>query len=153
MAKTKVVVKEIDRGEKAIKAAIKSAHGSYVTVGVHEKAMYDNGTPVALVAYYNEFGTRFIPERSFIRSNFEENRQAYKELVASLYKDVIVLKATVNIALGTLGVRLMADIRKKISSNIPPPNEPETLDRKVGTRTLIDSKLLLNSINFEITEK
>ena len=38
-----------------------------VQVGFFATAKYDNGTPVAAVAAYNEFGTKRIPERPFFR--------------------------------------------------------------------------------------
>jgi hypothetical protein len=44
-------------------------------------------------------------------------------------------------------------IKGKIKSNIPPPNSPATLVLKEGNRTLIDTGLMLNSIEYEVVKK
>ena len=74
-----------DKRNKAVEAFMKSAQnvkGSYVSVGFHEDAgKYDepNAPDVVEVALWNEFGTRRTPERSFIRSAIDENKDRINE--------------------------------------------------------------------------
>ena len=55
--------------------------------------------------------------------------------------------------IGLLGEQIVADIKEKIDSNIPPLLSPATIKRKKSTKTLIDTGIMKNSINYEIKGK
>ena len=120
------------------------------------------------VAVWNEFGTsppnkgvgKFgpvhgTPERSFIRSTFDENvKVGWKEYADELRKAIINGQIDTDKALGLMGQRIKRDTQAKIRSNIPPPNAQSTIDAKGGKdKTLINTGQLLNSIDYEVHRK
>ena len=145
------VTEDRDRGEKEIKRAFKKLKGSFVTVGVHDgTGEYPNGVAVSQVAFWNEFGTKNIPQRSFIRSTVDENAQLFNSEIKRIQGQVLSLKITPAAGLRKLGRRVQEAIKKKILTGPFEPNAPSTLAGKDGTKPLIDTKLLLRSINFEV---
>ena len=98
------------------------------------------------MAAANEFGTDSIPERSFIRSTFEENKNQIAALSAAEAKAIIEGRKTVETSLLQLGLYHVGQIQAKIHSNIPPPNTQETIDRKGSSVTLINTVQLVQSI-------
>jgi hypothetical protein len=103
------------------------------------------------VAAVHEFGApkRNIPERSFVRSTFDEvftALQEFKRMQASL---VIQGKQTATQGIAKVGEWLTNKTKLKINSNIPPANSLYTEARKKSTRTLIDTAQMLNSVQHE----
>ena len=150
---------ERDLGWKRFQANLKRINGSHVTVGVHQDAgTYGPGKAnVAQVAFWNEFGTRFIPMRSFIRGMLVKNETKLNDLRAKLLEKVFGLEITWDQALDTLGFMCKQWMMNMIQSNIPPSNSGATLRRKrkfgQPARTLIASGLLLRSIEFKKVKK
>lgn len=89
-----------------------------------------------------------IPERSFIRSAFDDNRNKYDQMIEDLAKKVYDRKITVKEACGRLAIRMAVDIRKKVESVLEPPLQPETIKRKItkDPRPLLDTQKMLNAI-------
>lgn len=142
-----VRIRDEDRGFRRIVRTMIQADGSEVSVGVQEpQAGTDRGGITnAGVAAIHEFGapSKNIPERSFIRSTVDENRNRYARLFDRVGRDA----ATGRQALGALfvaGEQVRADIVRKIQSGIPPPV-------KRGGTPLIDTGLLLSSITTKVT--
>jgi hypothetical protein len=155
--------------EKFIREMKSGGGGGYVAVGVLEDAEpYPDGQGVAEVALWNEFGTRNIPERSFLRSAISdgsEKIQAWQKEVLSK----VLLGMPARKALEILGFRVMELVRNKIKSGVPPPNAPSTIRAKIasgslpksmkgkkagkhGTSTLVDTGHLLESISYKVYE-
>ena len=105
---------------------------------------------VGAVAVYNEFGTERIPERSFVRWTADNKRPKWYRLSEQLRKPVIMGQAPVPKALGLMGVTMQGDIQERISSNVPPPNSPETIARKGSSITLIDTGQMRASVHYEV---
>jgi len=114
----------------------------------------EKGEPATMaeVAFYNEFGTEHIPERSFLRSTVDANAGKYAKLYEKLMGAVFEGKLTVRQAMGLLGEKARADVRKTIRSDVPPPNAPATLRRKKSTKTLVDTGQLSQSITYEVRD-
>ena len=53
-----------------------------VKVGFFSTARYEDGTPVAAVAAWNEFGTETIPERPFFRNALAESERGVSNILA-----------------------------------------------------------------------
>jgi len=118
-------------------------------VDAHSNKMVD----LVQIAAVHEFGAprRRVPERSFIRSTFDDNRGALKNLVTRCYNAVIDGKFTPVQALSTVGEYLVGKTKNKIRNRIPPPLSPATIKAKtVGGKTgdvpLIDTAQLIQSI-------
>lgn len=140
--------KDIDRGLKRFIAELQKAKVTEVAIGILESAgANDEGVTIAEYAAYNEYGTMNIPERSFMRTSFDENISAITADLDRGYDDVKSGNATVYSALNEIGMKHTDRVKKKILSNIAPPNAASTIARKKSSRTLIDTDTMLNSVN------
>ena len=88
---------------------------------------------IAKYAFFNEFGTKYIPSRSFLRSTFEENKNKYIKYIK---------KNINNININKLSEMMVNDVKNKIKSNIPPITHSGTM--------LIQSGKMLDSIEYKI---
>ena len=133
---------------------------SRVTIGVHSKLSKgakfrgsekypDSDATVAEVAFFNEFGTRRAPERSFIRSTVDAHQNEYFLMVKNLTSRIIKQSISVQGALDAIGFRVVNDIKTKILTGPFVANAPSTIKKKGFNRPLIDSQRLLNSIGFQ----
>ena len=100
------------------------------------------------VAAVHEFGSpaRNIPERSFVRTSFDENFQALQEFKKKQAALVIEGKQSALTGITKIGEWLTNKTKLKINSNVPPPLKPLTIARKHSSRTLIDTAQMINSI-------
>lgn len=141
-----------------IQKILDQCRGAYVTIGVHEDAgQYDSGVSVVEVAMWNEFGTTNIPERSFLRSTFDENATKINQWRELAIQNILTKGWSVEKALEMIGFRVMTLVQNKIKSNVPPPLAKSTAEKKlqngIAPRTLIDSGLLLRSITYKVYVK
>lgn len=142
-----------DKGYKELVARVFGFGRPKITVGVHEKdggAEHGEGTTIADVATWNEFGAGSIPERSFLRAWFDENQERIKEVIKRLLADVIAGKISEDVALERLGLWMQADIQKRIAQGIPPPNAASTIAAKGSSVPLVDTGQLRSAITFEV---
>lgn len=106
------------------------------------------GITNAGLAAVHEFGSpaRGIPERSFMRSTFDENQLVYQKEMDRI-AGAMLEGAQLEGEMLLLGEQYRGDVIDKIHSNIPPPLADATVARKGGEATaLIDTGQLLNSI-------
>lgn len=143
------------------KRLIKLMHdieNAYVSIGVHEDAGSYTGPgkqpTVVEVALWTEFGTKHMPERSWLRSAVDENMGQIDRWREEILEQIWEEKITVAQGLEMIGYRMQALIQNKIKSNVPPPNAPSTLAEKrrdgVGDSTLIHTGLLMRSVTFKV---
>ncbi len=123
-----------DLGEARIKRQIeelkRTPEGPHVNVGVLEeagKADGGDGLTVADVAVFNEFGTRTIPERAFMRTTAEALMPKMAALGSSLLSAYIAGKVTIDQALDRMGLTMQAAIKRTIRDWETPPNAPSTI--------------------------
>lgn len=91
-----------------------------------------------------------IPERSFIRSTVDENAGKYNRLAKALMRKIVGGQLELRQALGLIGAKVQADIKRRIQRGIDPPLRPRTIERKRSSKQLIDTGQLLNSITYEV---
>lgn len=131
---------------------------------VHRK-LKTIGLLEGLRAYYRNRirkGSFSIPERSFLRSTYDEKYNEWRIKTNQIFFDLITKRfsasytAGVSKALGVIGAFIKTDIKNKIRRGIPPPNAPSTLAKKMKKGTgggqpvpLIDTGRMINSITFE----
>lgn len=164
MIKPRVTVKDLGKAEwdKLLKK-FEGVTEAFVSIGVHEGAgEYESGVSVVEVALWNEFGTRHIPERSFIRSAVDDNEGLIDSWRDEALDKILKDEWTIEKALEAIGFRIQTLIQNKIKSNVPPPNAPSTVKRKQSagvlgkevtegrTSTLIETGLLLRSITYQV---
>lgn len=115
-------------------------------IGFFETARYPNGTFVAQVARYNEFGTLRIPMRPFFRNAIQKN---IKKWYATL-QNAINQNATPSKALSIVGEVARADIIQSITDLRTPPNAESTIKQKKSTNPLIDTGLMRRSVTYKV---
>lgn len=115
-------------------------------IGFFETARYPNGTFVAQVARYNEFGTLNIPMRPFFRNAIQKN---IKKWYATL-QNAINQNATPSKALSIVGEVARADIIQSITDLKAPPNAQSTIKQKKSTNPLIDTGLMRRSVTYKV---
>jgi hypothetical protein len=144
-----------DLGYNAILREMGRARNSWVDVGYWGEKAHGDGEPtIPYIASVHEFGTKpgtepVIPERSFIRSTADENRQKYQELLDKGLLRIIMRKGTVKSVLAGTGEIILSDIRAKLTKGDPqwPPLAESTIAGRKhgGTQPLFDTGTLAKS--------
>ena len=142
-----------------------------VDVGFFSSARYPDGTPVAAVAAWNEFGTRkkdgsvHIPERPFMRNANQQSRAK----IAALIKDrADPLKLVLDRALAELAGQLVQGLyQSEIVSLKEPANAEITvkggwmrsyhgkmiyIKGKGSSNPLIDTGTMRTAVSYEVVE-
>lgn len=120
----------------------------HVKVGVLDGSRYPDGTGVASVAFWNEYGTKRIPPRPFFRDTIKQNKEQWVQLA----KDAIRMGYTVDHMLGLVGAQMQTDVQYSIMTWTTPPNAPYTVAKKKFNAPLRDTMLLHDSIKFEVND-
>lgn len=123
--------------------ASKLQKATKLEVGFLDKATYPDGTLVAAVAAYNEFGTEHIPPRPFFRNMVKANSAKWPVNLKTALKRYDCDTA---LALGLVGQKIQEELQTSILTNIPPPNAEATAKAKGFNRTLINTGVLINSV-------
>jgi hypothetical protein len=149
---------DTDKGASRIIGEAKKTNGSYVDIGVHSDAgdhesddLTADLVTIAEVAFWNEYGTSNIPERSFIRATIDANRKRLERETQKLYRKVVDGKIDTKKALDMLGLRIQEMIKQTILEQNDPPNAPSTVERKGFNNPLVDSRQLWRSIAYKST--
>jgi hypothetical protein len=113
-----------DRMTRILNEISEKIKDKYVDVGFMEGATYPNGTPVAMVAYWNEFGKTKQPPRPFFRKMITENQKKWPNQIANLLR---VTNYDGNKVLGLMGEEISADLIESIRNLNEPALSPITL--------------------------
>lgn len=148
-----IKTREVDNGYKKMRKALFKqgavAVGITAQIGaaVHGS---DPGKAVSIleVAIWNEFGTRRIPERSFLRSWFDNNTNKARvgTWLKKFGKAVTEGKTTWDNVLEIVGLNIVGEIQQSIANRIPPPNVPYTIKKKGSDVPLVNDGILRASI-------
>ena len=117
-----------------------------VRVGVLENATYPDGTPVAMVAFWNEYGTKTSPVRAFFRTTVSDQKKNWVLSVQNLMK----MHDDPKKVMGLMGEHMRGQIVQSINTWTDPPNAPYTVARKGFQKPLVDTGQLMRSISFEV---
>lgn len=159
----RAVVLDHDRGWRQFKRQMRSVKGAHVKVGVTANVGMDaktergpgdrptrSETTLAEVAWYNEFGTKRIPARSFIRSTHDEQRGRLRAMKRTLARKLAKREISIEAALAILGTFMKAKQIQKIDRLRTPPNRPSTKRRKRSSNPLVDLGQLKGSIQYQV---
>lgn len=109
------------------------------------------------IAAIHEFGSRAagVPERSFIRRTFIEQRDELATVAARLCREIITRGMDPRRAYELLGQWGAAAIKKTITTGegVPPPNSPRTIALKGSERPLVDTGRMLGAISYEVVDE
>lgn len=119
-----------------------------VRVGVLENATYPDGTPVAMVAFWNEYGTKTSPVRAFFRTTVSDQKKNWVLSVQNLMK----MHDDPKKVMGLIGEHMRGQIVQSINTWTDPPNAPYTVRMKGFNKPLVDQGIMMRSISFEVNE-
>lgn len=143
-----------------------------VRVGWFDNMFYDEGTPVAAVARWNEYGTPSakypIPPRPFVRPVVHGKQHLIQEKLRDLYLTAVRNNTNTMTALEIFGEYVSELIRRQIDLTVSPANAPITLKGgwlrsksgkpfyvhpKRGSHPLKDTGVLQDSVSYQAEEK
>jgi hypothetical protein len=142
------------RGGAGIKARLEAISngvrgGGALRVGFLENATYPNGTPVAMIAAIQDFGAPNvnIPPRPFFRNMIAAKQKEWGPAIGQLLVDN---DYDLQKALDIAGVAIGGQLRQSIIDTNAPPLSPVTIRRKGFDKPLIDTSVMINSIDHEV---
>ena len=112
----KSTLKVNDKLWKEIKAQFPKIDKAVVKTGIQSDAGENEGVSIAEYAAFNEFGTRTIPERPFMRKTFDDNLSNYNKLITRLFKGMLDGKIDAEFAFNVLGQQTEDDIKNTIAT-------------------------------------
>ena len=121
-----------------------------VSVGFLAGATYPNGTPVASVAFWNEFGhkgTAPAPPRPFFRSMIAKDSPKWS---ADLGAALIASDGYGPKALSLMGEEIKDQLVTSINDFTTPGLAASTIRRKGFKKPLIDTGHMLRSVDFRV---
>lgn len=149
---------KMQRTLKRMQTGLGTAKG--VSVGFLSDKVYPSthgirGTPrspvnVAQVAFWQQFGTKRTPARPFFTTMIEEKSPGWGDSLAYLAKahNYDGKKMMTNMGIG-IQSQLVASIREWSD----PPNAQATVDIKGFNNPLVDEGIMMNSVEYEVTNK
>jgi hypothetical protein len=156
-AKAKAKTTDRDLGYRRIRDNIDDLDKSFTQIGVQgtraEQARPIGDATNAEIAFYNEFGTENIPERSFIRSAVDEDRSRLERKTEDLINIIMLGAITPKKVLDKLGFDIKQLIKNKIVTLDAPPNAPSTIRKKGFNNPLIETRTLWRLITFKTVMK
>lgn len=153
-----------DRGaDHILRELDRIGRGVYVTTGIHQpegsqlprwRGEVDGQTAIATYANMQEYGTRHIPARPFMRKTIEHNTRLFLKNTMTGMRKIYNGHGSV---LGLLIQNAKSQdmwMKRMIVQLKKPPNSPSTLRRKRrrgrGSNPLIDSGSMLNAVSSHI---
>lgn len=150
MATEVISVSGGDKMDDYLKSLLNKLDCGDLQVGFMEGATYADGTPVAQVAFWNEFGHggNFpSPPRPFFRNMVSKESPTWGKKLAGL------LKATGDDgerSLSALGEDIKGALEQSIIDTNAPPNAPSTIAAKGFNKPLIDTSHMKNSVTYKV---
>jgi len=139
-------------GGKKLEAALidmarRVAKPATLQVGFFEDATYPDGTSVATVAAFNNFGTKRAPPRPFFTNMVHDKSPEWAPALAKLLKanNMDAVKS-----LTILGDGINGQLQQSINDLVSPPLAESTIKRKGFDKPLIDTTRMINSAGYKV---
>lgn len=138
---------------------------------------YEDGATVLLIANVNEFGCDIrvtpkmraylrsqglplkasteeikIPERSFIRSGFDDRENNVQSRAIKLLKKVLLMELDIDTFFNLIGQYVVDQLKEYMTALDNPQNHPFTVERKESSNPLIDSGRMRDAITFKVVK-
>ena len=119
---------------------------------------YDNGITVAQVAAWNEFGTKHIPPRPFMRQSVDNHMPTIKKMFDTMAEKVFSGEVDADKALRAIGAMQVGLIQHEIREGDFVENAPSTKKQKGGsasaqTTPLIGTGHMRQSVHYVVKGK
>ena len=145
--------------KKFINKALKQSGTRSVSIGFFSDSKYPDGTPVPAVAAWQEFGTKRIPERPFMRPVAKSATDDVRKLVR---RAINTKTMEVDPRLGdVIGGKVQGEIKKGISALRTPQLSETTIhirrtrrdNRTTSDKPLIDTGQMRTSVTYTVDRK
>jgi hypothetical protein len=103
-----------------------------------------------LKAIWNEFGTRRIPARPFLRTTMRNQRKKYLAMAHKDAKQIFAGTMTAHQSLSRIGIVAQGDVQMSIVKGGWEPNAPSTIRRKGSSRPLIDTGAMRQAVTWVV---
>lgn len=113
---------------------------------------YEDGTTIAEVAAYNEFGSSDTPERPFMRQSFE-NHESELQAACDAANRLVSSGGSADQALQQIGVVAKGLVQEEIVNGGFAPNAESTIKKKGSEQPLIDTGTMRQSVNFVVKRR
>ena len=142
-----------DLGYRAIMRTLERLDGTEIVAGIlKDSGNTSKGPSFVDIAFWNEYGTRRIPSRPFIRISADTNRRAWERMAQNCVNSVMD-GASPQSAGAVVGKRMVEDIRKVFGDKSKlAPNAPSTIRKKGHDKPLIDTGELRKKVNFRVED-
>jgi hypothetical protein len=153
-----VAVIDVDKGWNRIMRDLNGLDGIEIVAGILKDAGTDSrGTPMVDIATYNEYGTRHIPSRPFVRIAADDNKKAWLDTVNKEVGAIIDGNGSKSQLGKQVGERMKKDIQDVIGDKSRlEPNAASTLARKKrlghGDKPLIDTGHMKKIVNYRVED-
>lgn len=152
-----VRIEDLDRGYDGLVEMFTDIRETGVEVGLFEEdGVHPNspeGLTIADIGAINEFGTEDsggnVPERSFLRSTYDEQGERFADDAARVAVAVIDRRLTIDQGLQVIGATQATAVKKTINDFTDPPNAPETIARKGKDDPLVDTRVMRDHVKFK----
>jgi hypothetical protein len=132
---------------KQLAAIVERMGGGSVEVGFIDNATYPDGTPVAAVAFWNEYGKQGQPARPFFRQMIAKESGTWAPKMARLAKATDYDGDKV---LALMGEDIKGALQQSINDFSSPGLAASTIEAKGFNKPLIDTSVMLNSITYKV---
>ena len=150
---------------------LKDPRDAGINIGWFDDQEYYNGTSIARVARWNEFGTRQgMPQRPFLRTTIMDNEKKWHELLKTLLQRAIDENKAFTPALKLFGEEVKKDIQETILAGGWKPNATITIQggwmrnkisgkpfyvvgKGTGKQPLVNTGTMLKSIQVRTDEE
>jgi hypothetical protein len=139
---------------------IEQLAGSFVLVGFQEGSITKSqtkgnrakkpGLSMPQIAAQNEFGTKEIPARPFLRPAIDENIRRINQAILGEYDKIMDGTSTVKRSLNLIGLFGVDLVQTKIRSIYTPPNSAKTIVLKRSSKPLIDFGQMIQSVRHKV---
>ncbi len=158
----RVVVVDRDMGLKKILLDVDALANAEVLVGIQSGSKthvasqrgrtQKAGKNIAAYAAENEFGVpqKKIPERSFMRTAFDENLNIIEPFVEKQYGAIIDGDKSISNGLGLIGQLLEGAVKTKIRQIREPKNSKFTIAQKKSDKPLIDFGQMFAAVRYVV---
>lgn len=145
---------DIDWGMKRVQLDIKELGDYSIKVGLMGNDEV-NGVSVVDYAVYNEFGTRTIWERPFMRKTYDDNIELATKYIEFMAGQMLDGKMKPTRIVNDVGLWYSNKIKATIrdAKNWAVPNSPITVKMKGSTSPLIDTGRMVGAVNYEVNKE
>src|SRR5690625_1670378 len=144
-------MKEIDHGLKAITRRMEKLNRREVTIGFHGDDRYPDGTDVAQVAIWNEYGTRNAPARPFMRTTGVRYMKDVQRSMARMANAVQMGHQVSFCAMKILGAEYKDHMQSALLTGPCALNAPLTMRQNGHGRPLVDTERMFDSVDYKVT--